>query len=271
MADRNIEFLFGGGLGQGSVGPLLGQQGVSYAGTTSEMNTYVAGGGAGPVYGFFGSWNMAFNLDRDDEGVTTKEPTLPQMTSAALSTLSKDPDGFFLMVEGGLVDWAGHARDGASLGSEMIESDAAVQAAYAWAKNRTDTLIVFTADHETGGLALKQTTNIAALQRQTATTEFMWGKISEGAPIAGTLRTYTGIEPTATEIQTVQRCGEHGISDVLAARWKLSWGEWGCTDEGEHTSTFVPAWAWGPGAGGYAGTGYPNERIGQNLLSAVGA
>ncbi|MEX2439605.1 MAG: alkaline phosphatase [Actinomycetota bacterium] len=270
MADRNIEFLFGGGLRQGSVGPLLRRPGVSYVKTTAEMNRYVAGGGAGPVYGFFGSWNMAFNLDRDDEGVTNKEPTLPQMTTAALSTLSKDPDGFFLMVEGGLVDWAGHARDGASLGSEMIESAAAVRAAYAWAKNRTDTLIVFTADHETGGLALRNTTNIAALQRQTATTEYMWGLISGGASIANTLRTYTKIEPTAAEIRTVQRCGEHGISDVLAARWKLTWGQT-CTDEGDHTPTFVPAWAWGPGSGGFAGTGYANERVGQNLLDLVGA
>jgi alkaline phosphatase len=269
MAERDIEFLFGGGLRQGSVGPLLGLPGVSYVGTTSQMNAYVSGGGAGPVYGFFGSWNMAFNLDRDDEGVVKKEPTLPQMTTAALSTLSKDPDGFFLMVEGGLVDWAGHARDGASLGSEMIESDAAVQAAYAWAKNRTDTQIVFTADHETGDLALHSDTNIAALKRQTATTEFMWGLISEGAAIGTTLRTYTRIDPSATEIQTVRRCGEHGISDVLAARWNVGWGQ-SCTDEGDHTPTFVPAWAWGPGASAYKGTGYANERVGQNLLSAVG-
>lgn len=270
MAERNVEFLFGGGLRQGSVEPLLGQAGVSYVKSTREMNSYVNGGGAGPVYGFFGSWNMAFNLDRDDEGVTQKEPTLPQMTTAALSTLSKDSDGFFLMVEGGLVDWAGHARDGASLGSEMIESDAAVKAAYAWAKNRTDTLIVFTSDHETGDLAVRNATNIAAMKRQTATTEFMWGLISKGGSIATTMRTYTGVSPTASEVQTVRSCGEHGISDVLAARWTLSWGRT-CTDEGDHTPTFVPAWAWGPGSSGFAGTGYANERVGQNLLDLVGA
>jgi alkaline phosphatase len=266
MAGQGIEFLLGGGLRQGSVGALLGQPGVTYIDSATALGAYVAAGDDGPVYGFFDAWNMVYNLDRDDEGVLGVDPTLPQMTSAALSTLSKDPEGFFLMVEGGLVDWAGHARDAASLGSEMIEADEAVQVAWQWAKDRTDTLIVFTADHETGALGLRPTTNIAALRRQKATTEYMWGLISGGAPIAGTLKDYTSISPTKTEIATVKRCGEHGISDVLAARWNVAWGEWRCTDEGEHTDTYVPAWAWGPGSAGFAGTASDNEIVGRQFL-----
>jgi alkaline phosphatase len=229
------------------------------------MDAYAAGDGDGPVYGFFGSWNMAFNLDRDDEGVARTEPTLPQMTSAALNVLSEDPDGFFLMVEGGLVDWAGHARDAASMGDEMIESDAAVKVAYDWAKNRSDTLIVFTADHETGNFAMSNRTNIAALNRQTATTEYMWGLIKDGAPIAATVERYTGIDPTSAEIATIRRCAEHGISDVLAARWNTSWNGT-CTHEGDHTSIHVPVWAWGPGHADFAGAGSENEIVGQALL-----
>jgi alkaline phosphatase len=269
-AGQGIEFLLGGGLRQGSVDALLGRPGVSYVDSAAELDAYVEGGGAGPVYGFFDSWNMVFNLDRDDEGVAGSDPTLPQMTTAAISTLSHDADGFFLMVEGGLIDWAGHARDGASLGSEMIELDQAVQAAWNWARGRSDTLIVFTADHETGDLGLKRTTNINALRGQSATSEYMWGRIEGGASISSTIRTYAGFTPTTTEISTVQRCGEHGISDVLADRWKLSWGSWRCTDEGEHTDTHVPAWAWGPGAGSFAGTAYDNERVGQILLTLAG-
>ena len=270
MAGQGIEFLMGGGLRQGDVGPLLGNPGVTYVSSAAGLDAYVASGGAGPVYGFFDSWNMVYNLDREEEGVVGKDPTLPQMTTAALSTLSRDPEGSFLMVEGGLIDWGGHARDGASLGREMIEFDQAIQAAWNWARNRTDTLIVFTADHETGALALRSNTNITALKQQTATTEFMWGRISKGESIASTIRAYAGFTPTSTEIASVQRCGEHGISDVLADRWKLSWGSWRCSDEGEHTDTFVPAWAWGPGASRFAGTGYDNERVGQNLLALLG-
>jgi alkaline phosphatase len=268
-ARQGIEFLFGGGRRQGSVGPLLDRAGVTYVRNTREMNAYVANGGAGPVYGFFGSWNMAFNLDRDDEGVTRTEPTLPQMTSAALSVLSKDQDGFFLMVEGGLVDWGGHARDAASMGSEMLETDEAVKVAYDWADGRSDTLIVFTADHETGGFDLTGSTDVAAIGRQNATTEYMWGLIKDGAPVAGTLRTYARIDPTSAEVATVRACGEHGISDVLASRYRVSWNGT-CTQEGDHTSTFVPVWAWGPGHAAYAGSGSENELVGRTLLGYYG-
>jgi alkaline phosphatase len=257
----------GGGLRQGSLDALLGLPGHAYVESADDLDAYVASGGAGPVFGFFGSWNMSFNLDRDDEGVASTEPTLPEMTSAAISTLSKDPDGFFLMVEAGLIDWSGHARDAASMGDEMIEMDQAVQVAYGWASSRTDTLIVFTADHETGDFATTRRTNYTALKAQEATTELMWGQISSGASIRSTLRTYANIDPLAGEIATIQACGEHGISDVLAARWKVTWNGWSCTDEGEHTDTLVPAWAWGPGASDFAGSGYDNELVGQNLLS----
>jgi alkaline phosphatase len=264
-AAQGVEFLFGGGLRQGGVGPLLGQPGVTYVDDAAEMNAYVASGAAGPVYGFFDSWNMVYNVDREEEGVVTVDPTLPQMTSAALSTLSRDPDGFFLMVEGGLVDWAGHARDAASMGNEMIETDQAVQVAYDWAKQRTDTLILFTADHETGAFKMSNRTDVTALRRQSATTEYMWGRIEAGAAIRATLQTYAGIDLTAGEVSTIQRCGEHGVSDVLAARWKVSWNGT-CTQEGDHTSIHVPIWAWGPGHAGFAGTGSPNELVGQELL-----
>lgn len=265
-ASQGIEFLLGGGLRQGGVGPLLGQPGVSYVEDTDDLRSYVDSGGDGPVYGFFDSWNMVYNLDREEEGVVAKDPTLPQLTSAALSTLSQDPDGFFLMVEGGLVDWGGHARDAASMGSEMIETDQAVEVAYDWALQRTDTLIVFTADHETGGFAFSNRTNLSALRAQSATTEYMWGRIQAGASIKATVKTSTGLDLTASEVATVQACGEHGISDVLATRWKVRWNGT-CTQEGDHTRTPVPIWAWGPGHGDFAGTASPNELVGQRLLA----
>ncbi len=271
MADQGIEYLFGGGLRQGNVGPLLGDPSVTYAKNRTEMQSYAASGAKGPVYGLFGSWNMSYNLDRDDEGVTRTEPTLPEMTTAGLDVLSRDSDGFFLMVEAGLVDWAGHARDAGSLGSEMIEGDAAVRAAWDWLNAKgiaNETLVVVTGDHETGGMALSSQTNITALKAQKATTEFMWGKISAGASVAGTLKTYTGITATQQEIATVNSCGEHGISDVLAKRWGVTWNGT-CTQEGDHTDVPVPLYAVGPGAAALGGTFYDNEVVGTTLLGYV--
>ncbi|MCB0343687.1 MAG: alkaline phosphatase [Bdellovibrionales bacterium] len=77
-------------------------------------------------------------------------PTLAEMTTKALEVLARNPKGFFLMVEGGQIDWAGHENDAGRMLHEMLRFDEAVGAALTWAKNRSDTLIVATADHETG-------------------------------------------------------------------------------------------------------------------------
>ncbi len=79
------------------------------------------------------------------------EPSLAEMTKTALDILAKDPDGFFLMIEGGQIDWAGHINDTGWLLHEMLKFDEAVQAVYEWVAERDDTLVVVTADHETGG------------------------------------------------------------------------------------------------------------------------
>ena len=78
------------------------------------------------------------------------QPTLKEMTIKALDILSKDKDGFFLMVEGGQIDWAAHNNDAATMLHELLKFDEAVSAVYEWAKDRDDTLVVVTADHETG-------------------------------------------------------------------------------------------------------------------------
>ncbi|WP_420589516.1 alkaline phosphatase [Bacterioplanoides sp.] len=79
------------------------------------------------------------------------EPSLVEMTKKALDILSQDPDGFFLMIEGGQIDWAGHINDTGWLLHEMLKFDEAVQAVHEWVAERDDTLVVVTADHETGG------------------------------------------------------------------------------------------------------------------------
>ncbi len=79
------------------------------------------------------------------------EPTPVEMTTKALELLDQDPDGFFLMIEGGQIDWAGHNNDAGVLLHELLRFDAAVRVVFDWARNRKDTLLIVTADHETGG------------------------------------------------------------------------------------------------------------------------
>ncbi len=80
-----------------------------------------------------------------------QEPTLAEMTHKALDLLAESESGFFLMVEGGQIDWAGHGNDASALLHEMIKFDEAVQVVYDWSRDREDTVVVLTADHETGG------------------------------------------------------------------------------------------------------------------------
>lgn len=82
--------------------------------------------------------------------------TLAEITESAISFLTKGKDkGFFLMVEGGKVDWACHSNDAATAVEEVIDMDNAIKVAYEfYKKHPKETLIVVTADHETGGLGL---------------------------------------------------------------------------------------------------------------------
>lgn len=80
-------------------------------------------------------------------------PSLALMTRAALRHLSRQPQGFFLMVEGGAVDWAAHANDTARLIEEQIEFNQAVQAAVDWVQAHggwKETLIIVLTDHGNG-------------------------------------------------------------------------------------------------------------------------
>ncbi len=82
-------------------------------------------------------------------------PTLAEMTAAALNVLDDDSDGFFLMVEGGAVDWAAHQGRLGRLIEEQIDFDAATDTVLAWVEDHeawSDTLVIVTADHECGFL-----------------------------------------------------------------------------------------------------------------------
>ena len=72
----------------------------------------------------------------------------------ALKTLEQDEDGFFLMVEGSQIDFACHAGDSAWMVDETVDFSNAVQVALDYAKTHDNTLVVVTADHETGGLTM---------------------------------------------------------------------------------------------------------------------
>lgn len=84
------------------------------------------------------------------------EPSTSAMTEKALNILSQNKDGFFLMVEGSQIDWAGHNNDTEYLLREMQDYDDAVKSILDFAVEDGETLVVLTADHETGGMTMQR-------------------------------------------------------------------------------------------------------------------
>jgi len=80
--------------------------------------------------------------------------SLGDMTKKAISHLNKNKNGFFLMIEGSQIDWAGHNNDEEYLLQEMDDFNKAIEAALEFAKKDGNTLVVITADHETGGMSI---------------------------------------------------------------------------------------------------------------------
>lgn len=85
-------------------------------------------------------------------------PNLSEMTKAALNILDGEPNGFFIMIEAGAVDWASHANNSARMLEEMADFADAVDTVIGWVETKSDwqkTLVIITSDHETGGLTAK--------------------------------------------------------------------------------------------------------------------
>ena len=124
--------------------------------------------------------SLSYAIDQHDDDLT-----LPEITQSAIQFLMKEnnKEGFFLMVEGGKIDWACHSNDAATVFWEVEDFDRSIAVAYDfYKKHPQETLIVITADHETGGIVLgtkKYNLNLQALQYQKCSIEMLSNKISE--------------------------------------------------------------------------------------------
>ncbi len=86
-----------------------------------------------------------------------RTPTSEEMAKVALSKLQDNENGFFLMIEGSQIDWGGHSNDADYVIREVKDFDAAVKVALDFAEKDGETLVVLTADHETGGMTMLNT------------------------------------------------------------------------------------------------------------------
>ncbi|HJE88092.1 alkaline phosphatase [Rikenella microfusus] len=213
--------------------------------------------------------------------------TLPAVTRRSIDFLMKDGGarkGFFLMVEGGQIDWAAHSNDAAALVQEVRDFDSAICVALGfWREHPDETLIVITADHETGGLSLGRDnlgydTYFGLLAAQKCSKGVLKAAI-EAAPDwetvkkllgekmgFGTLIAVTPEEWTELEETHVKNAGKTAdlAVDILARHAGAGW------TTGSHTATYVPVFAIGASSEMFGGR-LDNTQIADGLRKLIGA
>lgn len=109
-----------------------------------------------PLLGLFAPNGMQNGKEwwKEQSSDSPSEPSLETMGMRAIDLLSQNENGFFLMIEGGQIDWAAHRNEPQRLLYELIRFDDTIGAVIEWANERDDTLVLVTADHDTGGFSL---------------------------------------------------------------------------------------------------------------------
>lgn len=270
---HKIDVLLGGGLsnferGDRNLTEEFKKDGYSYVTNRDEMLKDKND----QILGLFAPGGLPKKIDRTED-----VPSLEEMTNTALSKLSKDKDGFFLMVEGSQIDWAGHDNDIVGAMSEMDDFEKAFKAAIEFAKKDKHTLVVATADHSTGGYSIGANgiynwfgEPIKAAKR---TPDFMAQEIANGADVEATLKKYIdqkALALTTQEIQSVKDAAatkkvldiDNAIENIFNKRSHTGW------TTGGHTGEDVPVYAFGPASEKFAGQ-IDNTDIAKNVFDAL--
>ncbi len=215
------------------------------------------------ILGLFNQSNMLFEIDR--KGST--EPSLAEMTTKALEVLSKEGQGFFLMVEGGRIDHAAHYYDIGAVISDTLAFDEAIKVVYDFQKANPDTLLIITADHETGGLVVLPYTptskeyegiNLEAISKIKASYSRRNKELGDNPSpekIKEVMKKYYDIDLTEDQVKAIQenslkkldprhfsQYGNAAIAFVLRPHHRIGWA----TDS--HTATPLFLWGIGPGS-----------------------
>ena len=277
MMASGVDVLFGGGLqffaGRPDGRDLLGDARADGWSVATDRAGFDALDAA-PAIALFGRGHMAYEVDRE----AAEQPSVAEMTARALDLLSAagGDAGFFLMVEGSRIDHAGHANDPIGHLHDILAYDAAVGAALAWAEADGQTLVVSTADHETGGMTLARdgvyAWDPAPLLRATASFEGMASAIERGGDPAETLRAGLGVEAlpdgAAEAVRAAFAAGDRAsLSDLLDTLVSEPAGVGWTT--GGHTAVDVGLYAAGPGAEAFAGA-LANDAVGRALFEVLG-
>ncbi|SHF00510.1 alkaline phosphatase [Seinonella peptonophila] len=225
--------------------------------------------GGDHILGLFSPKAMPKAIDRP-----AQMPHLAEMTKAAIKRLSKNPDGFFLMVEGSQIDTAGHDHDIVAAMSEVNEFEQAVQAGVDFAKQDQETLVLATADHSTGGLTVGNGDGYRftpqVIKQVKHTPDLIAKEVLKSKDIEETLKKHIQFPLRQEEIQRVKLAVQsknldqvdQALETIFTKRSRVGW-----TTNG-HTGEDVPVYAFGPGKQHFTGL-LDNTEIAKELFTFI--
>jgi len=182
---------------RGHIYDLAREAGYTVARTAEEIRALEPG--IGKVMAFPHNLSMPYALDADEDDIR-----LPEFTRQAIELLD-NPNGFFIMVEGGKIDWACHANCAVAAIWDMIEFDDAIAVAFEFAETRPgEVLIMVTGDHETGMLSVGHSSTgtqvyLSLLANQTRTFEGLTPMLERLIRERGEEMTFEQFKPFITE------------------------------------------------------------------------
>jgi alkaline phosphatase len=268
---------------------------LGYTIVSDSPSLHAAAIHATKLLGIFAAAHLPYVIDRRQMNLSTV-PTVAEMTSAALDVLSRRDEGFFLLVEGGRIDYAGHANDPGTMLHEILDFDEAVGKGLEFQRSHPDTLVLVTGDHGSGGFSFayanfgpieKLTLEsgvvyqpghvyppkgpLEILFRQNASYSYILQQAgADPEKLVELVLEHTGLKMSIDEARGALVRDDEGLAwmrdyrpfyddpeDNASALSRHTYVIW---SSGGHTSDLVPAYGRGPGAEKLRGV-YPNTHI----------
>lgn len=222
MVHNDLDVVIGGGvslLSQENENYLLSNGYTIYKNDIQGMRTDKEN----KMWALFCDREMAYDIDSNPE----EEPALEEMTRIAIEKLSRNENGFFLMVEGSKVDWAAHANDPAGIVTDFLAFDRACGVALDFARKNGETAVVIVPDHGNSGISLgvRHCTSYDKLTKDQLfhqlslyklTAEGFAKKVnsSPASEVQAIFREYAGFELTEEELMALYNCKDYTNSPI---------------------------------------------------------
>jgi alkaline phosphatase len=230
IVHNRIDVVVGGGVGLLTDELKTDLLNEGYGVFTDDINNFRTYDGS-KMWALFGNMHVSYELDRDPY----QQPSLAEMTAVALDKLSKNENGFFLMVEGSKVDWAAHDNDAVGIITEMLAFDKACGVAFDFAEKNGETVVLVVPDHGNSGFSIgaNRCPNYSTLTKDQLfgpiskfkiSREGLVDKLQASAPsqLKNTFYEWTGISISDSECEELLQSSDYKQSKLTDAKQSQS-------------------------------------------------